>query len=396
MKYIKEHGYLYITTKRFVASLFFIIFFVCSIPSAIRSGSFFEFVGCLLFIIALCFLSFIPEFIYSKSSSGELWSKWSECHSTQNQKNRINRALISNELVPIKIDITARCGKFASQTSKDRYRTTLCSCTCPDFKKQKLPCKHMYYLANQCNLHVSDIESITPFSASLNNNAACQESIQYVPFNDNMNYMMFDGEGVYGPTKRKRQIHIESFSEQEALEELVSAGYIQDTIAIHRIPFEPPTEAQLSTMQIYHNKIPDKISKNDLSFLISKYMDDEQDADKELINFATGQKVKFSYYTGEKSLYNCIWSKFTLEEKFAFYLLCVEKDITEKWHFEKFEYYKTLSSTYLNDDKFMNSFKKYSSNCNVFYGFIKDNNIKNSYSASRNTNCYKIVASIIS
>ena len=125
-------------------------------------------------------------------------------------------------------------------------------------------------------------------------------------------------------------------------------------------------------------------------------MDDEQDADKELINFATGQKVKFSYYTGEKSLYNCIWSKFTLEEKFAFYLLCVEKDITEKWHFEKFEYYKTLSSTYLNDDKFMNSFKKYSSNCNVFYGFIKDNNIKNSYSASRNTNCYKIVASIIS
>lgn len=98
----------------------------------------------------------------------------------------------------------------------------------------------------------------------------------------------------------------------------------------------------------------------DISFLISKSMENQRDADKELINFATGQKVKFSYYTGDKSLYSCIWNKFTFEEKFAFYLLCVEKDKKGQWNFDKFEYYKTLSSDYLNNDKFMNSFKNIS------------------------------------
>lgn len=396
MKYIKEHGYLYITTKRFIISLFLIVFFVSSIPSAIKSGSFFYFIGCMLFIVIFCILLCIPEYLYSKKSSEELWKNWNECHSSQKQKERIKKALVTNELIPIKINTTARCGKFASQTSKTRYRTTLRSCTCPDFKKQKLPCKHMYYLANQCNLRISNTGSITSLSASLNDNNAFQEPAQYMPFNDNMNYMLFDGEGIYRPTNRKRKIHIESFSEQEAIEELVSTGYIQDTITIHRVPFEPPTEAQLSTMREHHNQIPNKISKADMSFLISKYMEDERNADKKLINFATAQKVKFSYYIGEKSLYGCMWYKFTLEEKFAFYLLCVEKDIKGKWNFEKFEHYKTLSSNYLNDDKFMNSFKRYSANGNVFYGFIKDNNIEYGYSASRDTNCYKLAVSIIS
>lgn len=154
MKYIKEHGYLYLSTKRFLFSLFCIISIIYVFPSGVKSGSFPEFIGCMLVIIAFCILLCLPEYFYSKKSSEDLWIKWAECHSSQKQNERLKRALVYNELIPIRIDTSARCGRFASQTSKKRYRTTLRSCTCPDFQKRKLPCKHMYYLADQCNLHI--------------------------------------------------------------------------------------------------------------------------------------------------------------------------------------------------------------------------------------------------
>lgn len=70
MNYIKERGYLYLSTKRFFVSLLCILFFFRSIPSGINSGSFLEFTGSMLVILAFCILLCIPEYLYSKKSSG--------------------------------------------------------------------------------------------------------------------------------------------------------------------------------------------------------------------------------------------------------------------------------------------------------------------------------------
>lgn len=207
--------------------------------------------------------------------------------------------------------------------------------------------------------------------------------------------MNFEGEGVHSTTNRKRKVKIEAFSEQEAIAELQSSGFMPETIKISRIPFDPPTEAQLEAMRNHHDKIPRKACKIDISFLMDKIIDDQRKPEKALIDFATEQKVKLSYYIGEKSLYACIWNKLSPEEKFAFYLLCVEKDKKGKWMFGNFEYYKSISPSYLSDDKFMNSFKRYSTSGNTFYGFINEPGVEYGYSASRNTNCYKIARSII-
>ena len=215
-------------------------------------------------------------------------------------------------------------------------------------------------------------------------------------FNDNLNYMLFDGDGIYEKTGRKRKIHIEAFSEREAIEELQSSGFSPGTITISRVPFDPPTEAQIDAMKKHHDKIPKKCCKIDISFLMEKIIQDQRNPDKQLIDFATSQKVKLSYYTGEESLYRCMWNKFSLEEKFAFYLLCVEKDKKGKWMFDKFDFYKSIASNYVNDEKFMNSFKRYSGAGNTFLGFIKETGVEYGYSASRNTNCYKIACAIIS
>lgn len=200
--------------------------------------------------------------------------------------------------------------------------------------------------------------------------------------------MNFEGEGIYSKTGRKRKTKIEAFSEQEAIAEMEASGFIADTIIISRIPFDPPSEAQIEAMKKHKNKIPKNACAIDVSFLIEKGKHGQGDPDRQLIDFANAQKVKFSYYAGEQSLYDCIWTKFSPEEKFAFYMLCVEKDKIGIWNFSHFDHYKNIAPEYLANDQFMNSFKRYSNSGNHFRGFKED-------TTSRNTNCYKIAASIM-
>ena len=200
-------------------------------------------------------------------------------------------------------------------------------------------------------------------------------------FHDNMNYKIFEGEGLFVKTGRNRKIHIESFSEEEALSTLVASGYEASSINISRVQFEPPTQEQLKAMRKHGNKIPKNACKIDISFLMSKIIEQQHDPGSRLIEFATKQKVKFSYFTGEKSLYSCIWNAFDDTERIAFYLLCVKKDKTGKWEFDSWESYKKKAETFRNNEKFMNSFKRYLNS--GFYGFTGD-------TSSRNTNCYKM------
>ena len=204
-------------------------------------------------------------------------------------------------------------------------------------------------------------------------------------FQDNMNYKIFEGEGIFISTGRKRKIHIESFSEEEALSELVASGYDKSSINISRVQFEPPTEEQIKAMRKRGNKIPKNACKIDISFLMSKIIEQQHDPGSKLIDFATKHKVKISYFAGEKSLYSCIWNTFDDVEKITFYLLCVKKDRTGKWEFDSWEAYKHKASTIQSDDKFMNSFKRYLNS--GFYGFTDE-------TSSRNTNCYKMAVCI--
>lgn len=356
----------------------------------------------LIIAIILFFLIYGQKMTSSALKSNKIFVKFEDTiHDDSDQQIRMQRAL--QEDLTLKKMTENKFGGTIVGASGKSYSVSLRNCTCPDYKERHLPCKHMYKFvieSGRANIFEAGnkliIQKISTEMQPEETSTPLHLPSQNATFNDNMNYMLFDGEGIYEPTKRKRKIHIESFSEQEAIQELVTAGYIQDTIALHRVPFDPPTEAQLSAMKKHHNKIPKKACMIDISFLISKSIDEERDPEKELINFATNQKVKLSYYTGEKSLYSCIWHKFALEEKFAFYLLCVEKDKKGIWNFENFNRYKNMATDYLNDTKFMNSFKRYSANENIFYGFIKENGVEYGYSASRDTNCYKMAASIIS
>lgn len=82
----------------------------------------------------------------------EAWEK--EIHTTDYALKRIETAK-SAKLTPIKIDTQDFFGYF--QGSHGRYETFLDHCPCGDFRRSKLPCKHIYRLAIELGLMDADV-----------------------------------------------------------------------------------------------------------------------------------------------------------------------------------------------------------------------------------------------
>lgn len=94
----------------------------------------------------------------AKNVWGSAWKK--ETHETDYARKRISSARTA-KLTPVKIDHDDMYGYF--QGSHGRYETWLDNCSCGDFIRSHLPCKHIYRLAME--LGALDIEY------SSNNNA---------------------------------------------------------------------------------------------------------------------------------------------------------------------------------------------------------------------------------
>lgn len=71
-------------------------------------------------------------------------------HELPEQKKRFKSSLTS-KLIPISVDKYAQTGQF-NGSGKEPYNTTLKNCDCFDFKRRKMPCKHIYRLAIELGL----------------------------------------------------------------------------------------------------------------------------------------------------------------------------------------------------------------------------------------------------
>ena len=75
------------------------------------------------------------------------WDKWNDCHDYPSQVDRQERA---REAILTPLSISGQRAQF--QGEEEQYRTTLLTCSCPDFQKRHKPCKHMYRLAMELDL----------------------------------------------------------------------------------------------------------------------------------------------------------------------------------------------------------------------------------------------------
>lgn len=66
----------------------------------------------------------------------------------------------------LKIDAAAQSGRFYGSDGSV-YSTTLSGCTCVDFERRGLPCKHIYRLASELGHPVTDcIPRFDPYAAA--------------------------------------------------------------------------------------------------------------------------------------------------------------------------------------------------------------------------------------
>ncbi len=72
------------------------------------------------------------------------WEQWANVHDTEDQKKRLESSWAA-ACTPVDVDPEKEMAHFASK--RGNYETTLKQCSCGDFIRRHLPCKHMYRLA---------------------------------------------------------------------------------------------------------------------------------------------------------------------------------------------------------------------------------------------------------
>ena len=95
--------------------------------------------------------------------NGYTFGPWPvDLHEQSEQKKREESAL-DKKLTPLEIDYTENTGVFNGAFTS-RYATTLYNCECEDFRRRKVPCKHIYRLAMELELFpgLDKAKSINP------------------------------------------------------------------------------------------------------------------------------------------------------------------------------------------------------------------------------------------
>ena len=153
--------------------IFFIIdLFIFILSAAISKGEdAFMFIGCVsMLAIPVFIIIFIvkgAKFLFKKIKTFEIQTPDNSNNKVVSNENnyeiakyyqacandefgRVRRAKYENFTIKINNNNTAIITN-ASKTNS--YRTTLTSCSCPDFIGRQLPCKHMYRLAGKLNYY---------------------------------------------------------------------------------------------------------------------------------------------------------------------------------------------------------------------------------------------------
>lgn len=141
-----------------------------------------------------------------------------------------------------------------------------------------------------------------------NSNTSSDNSRYKSPSGGYMNYAMFSVKGVNSATNRKKALKFECKTADVAKQLAINAGLINiESVTV--IPFDPPSIEQIDACRKHSRNIPVGACKIDVSFLMTKDIEDEKDASLELIKKADELGVKFSYLTGKETLQNLINEK---------------------------------------------------------------------------------------
>lgn len=184
-------------------------------------------------------------------------------------------------------------------------------------------------------------------------------------YGDNMNKHAYKIRAIYIPTNRTRTIKVRAFNEEDALSQLTSE-YVKESATVSLSEYPPVTDRQIQYAIHLGIHIPEKCCQYDLSALLDQHT--TEPAPVALSEYASSRNLCFSYYADEPYLIRLISSQMQQQEWIAFSLICMEKYITQKWDFSKWDEYMNFSLKCMNNTPFINSLNRTHLK-NEFYGF---------------------------
>lgn len=183
----------------------------------------------------------------------KIWSEaWTqETHETEYALKRIKSAQ-SAKLTPVEINSEDTYGYF--QGSHGRYETFLDYCPCGDFRRSKLPCKHIYRLAAELGLIDVDIKhNANSIPTPIKERMKLEEMVDLIEtLSASAQHRLRYIAGNFRPTDP-----IDSVKFDEDIAELLTAGILVDSDPDnHKINFGTKNEiaALLDSENILYRK----------------------------------------------------------------------------------------------------------------------------------------------
>jgi len=118
---------------------------VLGVCGSISEGTIVAGIPSLVLVLVLAVGLYISAAKTIATPAAEIWKKWADVPMNDAQMRRLERG-IECGFTPRKVCIDAKYAIIVG-SERNAYKTTLTRCSCPDFQKRKLPCKHMYFLA---------------------------------------------------------------------------------------------------------------------------------------------------------------------------------------------------------------------------------------------------------
>lgn len=209
----------------------------------------------------------------------------------------------------------------------------------------------------------------------------------------------FTVKATFDATNRRRTMTFTAKSEVEVIQLLKQAGYSEPFEITEEMP-EPATDAQIQYAKALQIDIPLNPTKEDMSALISRKVDNDSDPNPELVEFAIEKGLFFSKNIGKKALYNLVFHSLSKEDRIAFFAFSVYRWLSEDRHgnlesHKHSDVFYDFAREQLNNDSFIKSLDKYAGADLRFFGTLRFVDGGETQGGSTNTIAYKTCAEFV-
>lgn len=256
----------------------------------------------------------------SEYSGGPVFGPWDpSVHLASGQLQRFGRAAYSDfSAEPFKPGIARVTG-----SKGDIYLTSLENCTCPDFERRGLPCKHIYGLALSLGYTADDFYSCY-LSAACNDGSISRPEIGY-----SVGLSRYQVHGKNPATGRQNKRFVFALDESDAVSAAREIG-LDDPIRVAGVvpsEYVPLEEYQKEVLQQYDIALPPSADWEDGQALLRRLDTDDVSVPVGLFKFAVKAHHPCSLLSGADLLLGQFSHKLAPHDRIALYaaaVLCLE------------------------------------------------------------------------